>query len=95
MVSQNTTDYRSETEIGKWLRNIFGLSFLNAVEVGESLQMILCQLSQKITLFKNLVDSYISDEGLFPTHIWALDTISSQRTTNACESFHAKFNKSF
>jgi len=30
------TDYRSETEIGKWLQNIFGLSFLNAVEVGES-----------------------------------------------------------
>ena len=30
------TDYKSETEIGKWLCNIFGLSFLNAVEVGES-----------------------------------------------------------
>jgi hypothetical protein len=42
-----------------------------------------------------LVDNYISDEGLFPPHIWASNTISSQRTTNACESFHAKFNKSF
>lgn len=42
-----------------------------------------------------LVDNYISDERLFPPHIWASDTISSQRTTNACESFHAKFNKSF
>jgi hypothetical protein len=31
-----STDYKSETEIEKWLRNIFGLSFLNAVEVGES-----------------------------------------------------------
>ncbi|KAL4097204.1 hypothetical protein QTP88_022015 [Uroleucon formosanum] len=28
--------FGSETEIGKWLRNIFGLSFLNVVEVGES-----------------------------------------------------------
>ncbi|KAF0770256.1 Uncharacterized protein FWK35_00007815 [Aphis craccivora] len=42
-----------------------------------------------------LVDNYISDEGLFPPHIWASDMISSQKTTNACESFHAKFNKSF
>jgi hypothetical protein len=31
-----STDYKSETEIGKWLHNIFGLSFLNTVEVGES-----------------------------------------------------------
>ncbi|KAF0706152.1 Uncharacterized protein FWK35_00031893 [Aphis craccivora] len=81
-----TTDYRSETEIGKWLRNIFGLSFLNAVEVVES---------YTDDFIDYLVDNYISDEGLFPPHICASDTISSQRTTNACESFHAKFNKSF
>ncbi|KAF0719625.1 MULE domain-containing protein [Aphis craccivora] len=72
-----TTDYRSETEIGKWLRNIFGLSFLNAVEVGES-----------------YTDDFMST---IPENqaVQEFNTISSQRTTNACESFHAKFNKSF
>ncbi|KAE9525596.1 hypothetical protein AGLY_014123 [Aphis glycines] len=94
-----TTDYRSETEIGKWLRNIFGLSFLNAVEVGESYTddfMSTIPENHVVQEFSDyLVDNYISDEGLFPPHIWASDTISSQRITNACESFHAKFNKSF
>jgi hypothetical protein len=106
-----TTDYRSEiiynniiyihieTEIGKWLRNIFGLSFLNADEVGESYTddfMSTIPENHAIQEFSDyLVDNYISDEGLFPPHIWASDTISSQRTTNACESFQAKFNKSF
>jgi hypothetical protein len=39
--------------------------------------------------------NYVSNEGLLPPQIWASDTIFSQRTINACESFHAKFNKSF
>jgi hypothetical protein len=42
-----------------------------------------------------LVDNYISDEGLFPPHIWASDKIYSQKTNNVCKSFLAKFNKSF
>ncbi|KAL4135073.1 hypothetical protein QTP88_006730 [Uroleucon formosanum] len=89
---------RSKTEIRKWLRNIFSLSFLNAVEVGESYTddfMSTIPENHAVHEFSDyLVDNYISD-GLFPPHIWASDTISSQRTTNACESFHAKFNKSF
>ncbi|KAL4142255.1 hypothetical protein QTP88_004750 [Uroleucon formosanum] len=93
------TEYKSKTEIGKWLRNIFSLSFLNAVEVGESYTddfVSTIPENHAVQEFSDyLVDNYISNEGLFPPHIWASDTISSQRTTNACESFHAKFNKSF
>ncbi|KAF0706208.1 MULE domain-containing protein [Aphis craccivora] len=90
-----TTDYRSETEIGKWLRNIFGLSFINAVEVGESYTDDFMSTIPENQAVQEFSDYYISDEGIFPPHIWASDTISSQRTTNACESFHGKFNKSF
>jgi hypothetical protein len=94
-----STDYKSETEIRKWLRNIFGLSFLNAIEFGESYtDDFKSTIPENYTVkeFSDyLVDNYISDEGLFPPHIWASDKISSQRTTNAYESFHAKFNKSF
>jgi hypothetical protein len=96
---EHSTDYKSESEIGKWLRNIFGLSFLNAIEVGKSYTddfMSTIPENHTVKKFNDyLVDSYISDEGLFPSHIWVSDKISSQRSTNACESFHAKFNKSF
>ncbi|KAL4089615.1 hypothetical protein QTP88_024626 [Uroleucon formosanum] len=71
------TDYRSETEIGKWFRNIFGLSFLNAVEVGESYTdnfMLTIPENHTVQEFSDyLVENYISDEGLFPPHIWASD----------------------
>ena len=42
-----------------------------------------------------LVDTYISEDAKFPPFIWASDTIDGERTTNACESFHAKFNANF
>ena len=42
-----------------------------------------------------LVDTYISEDAKFPPIIWAQDTVDGERTTNACESFHAKFNASF
>jgi hypothetical protein len=66
-------DYKSETEIGKWLRNIFGLSFLNAVEVGESYTddfMSTIPENHTVKKFNDyLVNNYISDEGLLPPHI--------------------------
>jgi hypothetical protein len=40
----------------------------------------------------HIVDNYISEEA---PHIWASASNISFRTTNACESFHAKFNTSF
>ena len=42
-----------------------------------------------------LVDTYISEDAKFPPIIWASDTIDGERTTSACESFHAKFNANF
>jgi hypothetical protein len=70
-----STDYKSETEIGKWLHNIFGLSFLNAVEVGESYtDDFMSSIPENHTVKKfsdYLVDYYTStsDEGLFPPHV--------------------------
>lgn len=80
------TDYKiSKTETGKWLRNIFGLSFLNSVEVGESYTedfMSTIPEDHAVQEFSDyLVDNYISNDGLFPPHIWVTDTIAGQRTT--------------
>lgn len=42
-----------------------------------------------------LVENYIEHDALFPPNIWAAKSASSQRTTNACESFHSHLNKCF
>lgn len=42
-----------------------------------------------------LVENYIEEDAPFPPYIWAAKSSSSQRTTNACESFHSHLNKCF
>lgn len=42
-----------------------------------------------------LVGNYIDSNSLFPPSLWASSSTSSERTTNACESFHAKFGRNF
>ena len=37
-----------------------------------------------LILFTNDIDS----ESLFPPEIWASNSVTSERTTNACEAFH-------
>jgi hypothetical protein len=81
------------------LRYCFGLPFLNSKDVGDCFAIDLAAIqlrSSKLTLFVDyLVDTYIAESSKFPPHIWAEDTSSLKRTTNACESFHSRFNSSF
>lgn len=42
-----------------------------------------------------LLNNYISNDAAFPPNIWAVATADLNRTTNACESFHSHFIKSF
>ncbi|GBN49007.1 hypothetical protein AVEN_199597-1 [Araneus ventricosus] len=43
-----------------------------------------------------LTDTYIAEEAQFPPLTWASDRIEGEeRTTNACEAFHSKFNANF
>ena len=42
-----------------------------------------------------LLNNYVSNDAAFPPNIWAAATADLNRTTNACESFHSNFNKSF
>jgi hypothetical protein len=39
--------------------------------------------------------TYIEQDALFPPNIWAEFAATTNRTTNSCESFHAKLNASF
>lgn len=92
--------YKKETsEIGKWLRYIFGLPFLNPSEVGDCYAFDFSEIQpqdERLSRFSDyLVDNYISEEAVFPPSLWAELSDSIERSTNACESFHAKFNASF
>jgi hypothetical protein len=42
-----------------------------------------------------LLNNFISNDAVFPPNIWVAAAVDFNRTTNACESFHSNFNKSF
>jgi hypothetical protein len=77
----------------------FGLVFLNPNELSNCFVEDLlsdCPVNDKCTNFYDyLTDTYISEDYLFPMSIWASNTSELIITTNACESFHSFFNKSF
>lgn len=82
---------------GKWLHYCFGLSYISPEDVEEAfLKLVAIQpASCKLTSFCDyLTETYIDKTtALFPPEIWAACTADLWRTTNACESFHSRFNK--
>jgi len=86
-------------ESGIWLRKIFGLSFLSPEEVSDCFIeefMAHCTNDPKMSTFCDyLTENYIDEFSRFPSNVWASFSISSERTTNSCESFHAKLNSLF
>lgn len=93
------TQYNDEkSSVGKWLRYCFGLPFLDPSEVEDGFSDLISIRPQGENLEKfsdYLLNNYISNSATFPPTIWAAMTSSLERTTNACESFHSRFNKSF
>ena len=95
-----SAEYKSSTsDIGKWLHWVFGLSMLSHEEVGDAYVEDLEPTqpsSPKVDRFVDyLIENYIDNSSTFPPEMWASASLSSERTTNACESFHAKFRKHF
>lgn len=94
-------DYRNkESDIAKWLGWTFGLPFLNPDEIGDCFVddfMSVQPNTEKVRKYADyLVENYINeDNATFPPSMWASCTSSTERTTNACESFHARFNNNF
>lgn len=92
-------DYNHDTEIGKYLKHFFGLQFLDPSEVEDCFRSELLDanvLNGNVKQFTDyLLKTYISSDAIFPPLIWAAKSDSTCRTTNACESFHSDFNKSF
>lgn len=95
-----TTSYKDKnSDVGRFLSFCFGLPFLKPEDVGDCFGIDFSAFQPndlKLTEFTDyLVDNYISENSRFPPSIWAENTSSLKRTTNACESFHSRFNSSF
>jgi hypothetical protein len=51
---------------------------------------------QKLNEFMDcIIENYIDSGAKFPISMWAEMSSSSERTTNACENFHHKYNSLF
>ena len=66
---------KKKTEIGEYLTYIFGLPFLDPQSVGDCFSFELAEIqpnNEKIIKFMDyLVENYIENNSLFPSHIWA------------------------
>jgi hypothetical protein len=84
---------------GHFLKLFFRKRFLKPSDVEEYFlglcEILPCNNSGIVQFSDYIIDNYITEEALFLRHIWASASNVSYRTTNACESFHAKFNATF
>jgi hypothetical protein len=49
-------------------------------------------VNDRIAFLDYLTENYIQEDAQFPPEIWATASVTSERTTNCCESFHSQFN---
>lgn len=81
------------------MRYLFGLSFLKPEEVGDCFALDLAEFQPDhkaaVDLADYLVDNYIGENSLFPPTVWAEGVVTTENSTNACESFHSRFNLNF
>jgi hypothetical protein len=90
---------KSQFSRGAFLKLFLGTPFLKPSDVEEYFlglcEILPCNNSGIVQFSDYIIDNYISEEALFLRHIRASASNVSYRTTNACESFHAKFNTTF
>lgn len=89
-------DYKVKGEMGDWLRWTFGLPLLPENEVEESFVedlMSIMPRDHRVEQYADyLVGNYIEENAKFPPCSWARNELTSERTTNMCESFQLILN---
>ena len=70
--------------------------FLNPDEVTKAAIMFFSDSPVEIRKYCDyLLDNYIGEDAIFSPHIWAAFESTTERTTNAYESFHSNYNQEF
>ena len=77
-----------ESDIGKWLKKFFGLSYLESVDVADCFAFNILQDApdnEKAMKFADYVlNTYVDERAKFHSRIWADPNLYSKRTTNGC-----------
>jgi hypothetical protein len=77
---------------------VFGLPFLKSEEVFDCVVDNAMTIKPVNKIFYKFCDyllkTYIEQDTLFPLNIWDEFAATTNRTTNSCESYHAKLNAS-
>uniref|UniRef100_A0A2S2NF94 MULE transposase domain-containing protein n=1 Tax=Schizaphis graminum TaxID=13262 RepID=A0A2S2NF94_SCHGA len=90
---------KQNLEESNFFKFFFGLYFLIPNDVYDFfIEDIMPKLpaNKNIKLFIDyILKTYIASDSTFPPNLWAEFSTISNRTTNSCESFHAKLNSLF
>lgn len=93
-----SSSYRTNCEIGDFLKLFFGIPFLSPDSVEDFFVndiMAIQPNDERVRKFTDYIFETYIVEADFPPNIWAEYSSSLIRTTNACESFHKKLNNLF
>ena len=92
-------EYKTGTDVGKWLGLFFGLPFLPPSEVGDCFTFDIMTAMPDNPLCKTFADyvvgTYVDHDARYPPHLWAEIPSDAKRTNNGPESFHAHYNQHF
>ena len=90
--------YKDKNTIPRsWLRWTFGLSFLHPQEVMYIYyNYIVYSAPPEIESYCDYLEkNYIGPNAKFSPSMWATENVWETETTNACKSFHSKWNQKF
>ena len=89
----------SESDVGNWTKSFFGFSYLDPNDVEDCFAFDLFPCAPNVEKAHEFADyilrNYIDENSKFPPSVWAEPDLQFKRTTNGCESFHAKFADMF
>lgn len=93
-------EYKSQnSNIGKWLKLFFGLSFLEENEVEECIAFDIFSSTPEddraVEFADYILKNYGDSNAKFPPMIWTESNLDSKRTNNGCEGFHRQFSDMF
>ncbi|XP_025423465.1 uncharacterized protein LOC112692866 [Sipha flava] len=90
----------NDSEVGKWMKCFFGLSYLPPDEVSDGfcdlMSIAPSTTSSNISIFFDyILENYIASDSNFPPTLWACKPTNNPKTTNGAESYHKQYNSQF
>ncbi|XP_025424045.1 uncharacterized protein LOC112693270 [Sipha flava] len=90
----------NDSEVGKWMKCFFGLSYLPPDEVSDGfcdlMSIAPSTTSSNISIFSDyILENYIASDSNFPPTLWACKPTNNPKTTNGAESYYKQYNSQF